>query len=71
MNNKFKIKKFHKDDAGVNWIRFDVLQSGKIIAFGIALTDLMNPSMSKKIDFDKLSDSILEKFYNSNYDHLF
>ena len=71
MIDKLKMEKFHKNDSGTIHIRDEVLSNGKVIAFSIALTDLIMLQQSEKIDFDKLSDGVLEKFSDSRNNHAF
>ena len=56
MDEKFKMTKFHGDDGGFTQIRYESLPSGKVIAFGIAGTDLTTLQFGGEIDFDKESD---------------
>lgn len=65
MQGKFKTTKFRKDDSDRFLIRYQILPSGKEIAFGIAGTDLSTLQFGDDINFDKESDEILEKFYDS------
>ena len=55
-DSKFKLTKFHRDDSGFKQIRYEILPSGKVIAFGIAGTDLSTLQFGDEIDFDKESD---------------
>ena len=64
-DSKFKLIKFHRDDSGFMQIRYEILPSGKVIAFGIAGTDLSTLQFGDEIDFDKESDVILEKYRDS------
>lgn len=64
-DSKFKLTKFHRDDSGFKQIRYEILYSGKVIAFGVAGTDLSTLQFGDEIDFDKESDAILEKYCDS------
>ena len=46
-------------------IRYESLPNGKVIAFGIAGTDLSTLQFGDEIDFDKESDELLEKHRDS------
>ena len=65
MEKKFKLAKFHTSDSGFIQIRYEVLSSGKVIAFGVAGTDLSRLQFGGEIDFDKESDDLLEKYRDS------
>ncbi len=65
MKNQFKLIKFHRDDSGFMQIRYEILPSGKVIAFGIAGTDLSTLQFEGEIDFDKESDIVIEKYHDS------
>lgn len=65
MAAKFKLEKFKGDGAGFRMIRQEVLPSGKIIAFGIAGTDLATMQFGHDVDFDKESDELFEKYCDS------
>lgn len=65
MEEKFKMTKFRGDGAGVTQIRYEVLSSGKVVAFGIAGTDLSVLQFGGEVDFDKESDELLEKHRDS------
>jgi len=70
MDAKLKLEKFKGDGAGFWEIRYKVLLSGKVIAFGIAGTELSTGlRFGHDIDFDKESDELIEK-YNDSKDHL-
>jgi hypothetical protein len=58
---KFKMTKFRSDSGGFRSIRYDALPNGKIIAFGIAGTDLTTMQFGEGVDFDKKSDEIFER----------
>jgi len=66
MPGKFKLTKFNRDNSGFKQIRWNILSSGKVIAFGIAGTDLSTLQFGDEIDFDKESDITLEKYRDSN-----
>lgn len=53
--------KFRSDGGGFRSIRYEVLPNGKIIAFGIAGTDLTTMQFGNDVDFDKESDELIEK----------
>lgn len=69
MTTKLKLDKFGGDGAGFWEIRSEILPSGKIIAFGIAGTDLAVLGFGHDIDFDKESDELIDKHHDSK-DHL-
>ncbi|MDE2096056.1 MAG: hypothetical protein KGL39_02305 [Patescibacteria group bacterium] len=60
MTTKLKLDKFGGDGAGFWEIRSEILPSGKIIAFGIAGTDLAVLGFGHDIDFDKESDELID-----------
>jgi len=61
-----KMTKFHTNDFGAIKIRSEILPNGKVIAFGVALTDLTTMhSGNHHVDFDKESDRVLKRFYKS------
>ena len=66
MNEKFKLTKFHGDDAGFMQIRYQALPNGRVIAFAVAGTDLSTLQFGDPIDFDKESDVLLEKHDDSD-----
>lgn len=70
-NLKFKLTKFHSNNSGFMQIRYAILPSGKVIAFGVAGTDLSTLQFSDGIDFDKESDELLEKHHDSKNDMAF
>lgn len=59
--DKFKMIKFRSDSGGFRSIRYEALPNGKIIAFGIAGTDLTTMQFGAEIDFDKESDELIGK----------
>ena len=59
MNNRFKMEKFTMNDSGTVLIRKHVYSNGKIIAFGIAGTDIS--TLDEEIDFDSQSNELIEK----------
>lgn len=61
MNAKFRMDKFKGDSGDFMQIRHEVLLSRKIIAFGIAGTDLSTMQFASSVDFDKESDALIEK----------
>ncbi len=61
MAGKFKLEKFKRSDSIFGVIRYKVLCSGKIIAFGIAGTILTILQFGPDIDFDKESDELIDK----------
>jgi len=63
--DKSKMTKFRGDSGGFRMIRYEVLPNGKIIAFGIAGTDLTTMQFGDGVDFDKESDGLIEKNLNS------
>jgi hypothetical protein len=66
MAAKLKLDKFRGDAAGFRVIRSAVLPSGKIIAFGIAGTDLSAVfPFGHDIDFDEESDKLIDKHRDS------
>jgi hypothetical protein len=65
MAAKLKLDKFRGDAAGFREIRYEVLPSGKVIAFGIAGTDLSTLGFGNDIDFDKESDELVDKHHDS------
>lgn len=71
MNEKFKMTKFRKNDSGTVCIRVEILLNGKKIVFGIAGTDLSVLQFDEKIDFDKQSDDLVEKYLDSQNDMAF
>ena len=72
MNNKFKMEKFNKNDSGTVQIRHESLSNGKMIAFGIAMTDLTALQfVDDEIDFDQQSDRIIENFRDSTSNRAF
>ena len=68
---KFKMTKFRKNDSGTIQIRYETLPSGKVVAFGIAGTDLSVMQFNGGVDFDKESDEILKKLVHSKTHHAF
>ena len=66
MKSKFKMAKFHGDEGGFRQIRYKILPSKKIIAFGITGTDLTTMQFGDGVDFDEESDKLLEKYHDSN-----
>ena len=66
METKFKIKKFRGDEGGFRQIRYEILPSKKIIAFGIAGTDLSRMQFGDEVDFDEESDKLLKKYHDSS-----
>lgn len=68
---KFKMEKFHTNDSGTIKIRCEVLVNGRVIAFGIALTDLAAPKVDGGIDFDKQSDEIIKNYFSSKTNRTF
>lgn len=65
MDEKFKLTKFNRDDTSLNQIRYEILPSGKVVAFGIAGTDLSTLQFGDEIDFNKESDVVFEKYHDS------
>ena len=65
MTAKLKLGKFKGDGTGFREIRSETLPSGKIIAFGIAGTDLTVLRFGHDIDFDKESDELIDKYRDS------
>jgi hypothetical protein len=65
MAAKLKLDKFKGDAGGFRQIRYEVLPNGKIIAFGIAGTDLSTLQFGDDIDFDKESDELIDKHRDS------
>jgi len=65
MAAKLKLDKFKGDAAGFREIRYEVLPHGKIVAFGIAGTDLSTLQFGNDIDFDKESDELIDKHRDS------
>ena len=65
MAAKLKLDKFKGDAGGFREIRYEVLPSGKVIAFGIAGTDLSTFEFGNDIDFDKESDELIAKHRDS------
>jgi hypothetical protein len=69
MAAKLKLDKFKGDTAGFGEIRYEILPNRKIIAFGIAGTDLSTLQFGNDIDFDKESDELIDK-YRGSQNHL-
>lgn len=63
MEEKFIKNKFA--NSGTVLIRQEILSNGKIIVFGIAISDLTTLPSNIEINFDKESDEILKTFHNS------
>lgn len=61
MQDKFKMEKFKGDSGGFTQICYEILPNGKIIAFGIAGTDLSTMQFGPAIDFDAESNILVEK----------
>ena len=66
MEPKFKMAKFHGDEGGFRQIRYKILPSKKIIAFGIAGTDLTTMQFGDGVDFDGESEKLLEEYHDSS-----
>jgi len=71
METKFKMAKFHGDESGFRQIRYEILPSKKIIACGIAGTDLTIMQFGDGVNFDEESDKLLEKYHDSNINMAF
>ena len=65
-DTRFKLTKVRHNDTGFVQIRSELLKSGKIIAFGIAGTDLSTLQFGNPIDFDALSDEIIANNQDSS-----